>query len=218
MRRILIGKNAKIWKALAADASVRSRFSHVIGHADAQGFNFEAEDEIWLLSYSRSQSDNKAMLDLLQQAGIGRLVYFSSATTNIAGVTDCYEYPRVKALAADYAKSRLGAVIVLLGLVYERAGDLPSGTTAGISLEDLGSFFRSFNPDAAREIRLFSMTEKPFMSGFEKFLHRAYDAAQSRSGRWPCLLRPVDYLLRAAGYKWYGYINLSNRLWISTIS
>lgn len=219
MRRILIGKNAKIWKALASDAAVRSRFSHLIGHADAPAFQFSSDDEIWVLSYSRKQSDNFALLDLLHRAGAGRVVYFSSATTNIAAVTDCYEYPRVKAAAAEYAKSRLDAVTVLLGMVYERPEHLPSGTTAAIKLGDLKSFFMSFgHPGAAQEVRLFTMTEKPFKSRFEAFLHRLYDRAQRMAGRWPCLLRPADYALRAAGYKWYGYINLSNRLWISTTS
>jgi hypothetical protein len=65
-------------------------------------------------------------------------------------------------------------------------------------------------------MRLFEMIDRPFGSGAERALYRAYGSLQWRVRRWPCVLRPLDFTLRALGIRWYGYVNLSNRLWSST--
>ena len=218
MRRVLIGKNARVWQLLARDPVIIHRFGPAIGHREVADFPFEPDDEVWVLSYSRIVAENEALVSSLQKATIGRVVYFSSATTNIVPKIECYTYPRVKALAALDASTRLGAVVVLLGMVHETTEELPGGTTAAIGMDELRSFFSSFETGDEQEIRLFSLVGKPFANSFENALFQLYGQMQHLLGRWPCLLRPLDILLRAMGYRWYGYVNASNRLWMSTIS
>ena len=52
----------------------------------------------------------------------------------------------------------------------------------------------------------------------EALLYRLYGRLQALCGSRPCLLRPLDLLLRGLGMRWYGYTHLSNRLWTSKTS
>ncbi len=219
MKRILIGRNSALWRQLSSYPELVGKFDEVLSHKDVAAHAFTPDDEIWVLSYSRDAMENSQMIDCLGQIKTGRVVYFSTATTNVCQITQCYQYPRVKAQAAAYVATKLpNSVIVQLGLVYTTPSDLPSGRTAAVSLEELVQFFRD-GPDLhSGTFHLFSMVDKPHRSSLEKALHRAYDTLQQLCAGYPCLLRPLDVVLRAAGWKWYGYINLSNRLWSSTIS
>jgi hypothetical protein len=67
-----------------------------------------------------------------------------------------------------------------------------------------------------REVHLFKMVSRDFGSGFERTLFLIYGHVQWLLRRFPCALRPVDLVLRALGYRWYGYLLLSNRLWATT--
>ena len=217
MRRILIGRNSRLWQQLAADQAVAARFDTALSHSDMASFGFQPDDEIWVLSYSRDEQENQALIDLIGPDHIGRVIYFSTATANVTAITNCYQYPRVKARAAAYAAAQLrSAVIVHLGYVYAQLSDVPSGTTAAVSQRELAQFFRDGPAANTDAVRLFEMIERPHGSGVEKAAHAIYDALQRLCGGFPCLLRPLDVAIRAAGWKWYGYINLSNRLWSST--
>lgn len=217
MKRILIGKNSKLWSQLSCDPSVSERFDAALSHKDLAVYAFHPEDEIWVLSYSRQSRQNQNIIDSIGPSHKGRVVYFSTATANVCQITDCYQYPRVKALAADYAAAQLNsAVIVHLGFVYARPADLPSGRTAAVSQDELARFFREGPLENAGAIRLFTMVDRPHGSRLEKAVHKLYDFMQGLCGRFPCALRPLDVVIRAAGWKWYGYVNLSNRLWSST--
>lgn len=126
MKRVLIGKNSKLWRQLASDPTVADRFDATLSHTDLAGYAFQSDDEIWVLSYSRDERENQAIIDRIGAGHTGRVIYFSTATQNVTQVTECYQYPRVKARAAAYAAARIkSAVIVYLGFVYSQATDLP---------------------------------------------------------------------------------------------
>ncbi|MEQ8308809.1 MAG: hypothetical protein RIA09_19915 [Hoeflea sp.] len=219
MKRIVIGKNSALWRQLSSDPVIAERFHAALSHRDLATYAFMPDDEIWVLSYSRDPLENRAMIDSLGPNHSGRVIYFSTATANVCEVTRCYQYPRVKAVAAAYVAAQLAsAVIVQLGFVYKTPGDLPSGRTAAISMDELAVFFRDGPGLQSGTLRLFTMVHKPHGSTPERILHRAYDVLQKWCGAIPCALRPLDVVIRAAGWKWYGYVNLSNRLWSSTTS
>ena len=72
--------------------------------------------------------------------------------------------------------------------------------------------------DNGRRMMLFKLVERPFGSRFERAVFASYSRAMALFSWKPCLLRPLDLVLRGMGYRWYGYVFLSNRLWSSTIS
>ena len=159
------------------------------------------------------------MFDLLAQRGVKDAVYVSTATTIVAALTSCYEYPRVKLQAERSARARLDARFLIIGLVCRSEPELPAGTTMRTLHDDIRSFLTAprWPEDRSAPVLLFTRTERPFGSALEKAAFRLYGLAITAAGRWPCLLRPVDMILRALGWRWYGYLFLSNRLWSSTI-
>lgn len=220
VREVVIGRNSKVWKAAAANPAVVKRFSVAIGHLDVPQFGFQPNDRVWVLSYSRRAEDNSRMLATIQAAGVREVVYVSSATTIVNRLTPCYEYPRIKQQAEEEARIRLNARILVLGLVVERFDELPSGANAATLQSWIDDFLLAphWPHDEGTRMRLFEIVSRACLRAWEARLQRAYCSLQWSVRRWPCVLRPLDYLLRAMGIRWYGYINLSNRLWTTTTS
>lgn len=219
-REIVVGCNSKVWKALARDTAVVGRFTCAISHHQLEAFAFEPSDRVWMFAYSRDPSENSRMLARLEEAHVAGVVYVSSASTIVAQITRCYEYPRLKAQAEAEARLRLRACVLVLGMVYESIEDLPAGLNAATSIHSLARFMLEpqWIEDDGRTRRLFEPLSRPFSGALESTAYRIYGALQRACGTWPCVLRPLDYLLRACGWRWYGYVHLSNRLWYSTIS
>ena len=219
-REVVLGRNAKVWQTLSADRRIGAVFAHAIGHADLAGFAFTPDDRVWVLSYSRDPAENAALLNQLGRAGVAEVVYVSSSSCIVAAQTGCYEYPRVKLAAELQALALQGGKVLTIGLFFVHEDELPAGDNVGTSATDLADFMLAPRwPDGeGRRMRLFRRVQRPFSGPVERMLHRAYGVATRAAGRFPCLLRPVDLVLRALRMRWYGYVYLSNRLWISTIS
>lgn len=215
-RIVVIGRNSIVWKRLqrvspaAAGANVLA-----LGHAEVAAAELSADDVVWILSYSRDADENRRLFETLRSKGAGSYRYVSTATANVAEVTRCFGYPRAKADAEDDARRILDAEIVRIGVVYEAPGELPAGRSAATSLDEIAAAMFAGPPGVAGGYRnLFTIVDRPFRSGVERALFGLYGALLSATGRFPCLLRPVDLLLRLLGMRWYGYLYLSNRLWL----
>jgi teichuronic acid biosynthesis glycosyltransferase TuaG len=214
-RLIVIGSNSKVWRRLQMEAPPGMPVE-AISHDDVARRRFETEDRIWILSYSRSEHDNVRLFEALAAAGARHCYYVSTATVNVAAIATCYEYPRVKLAAERDARRILGARIVRIGLVYGRPEELPAGTSAATGLTSLSAALT-----AAMEgdsVDLFDMVETPFGSAFERVLFALYGRLIRLAGPWPCAMRPLDLLLKMLGMRWYGYVYLSNKLWLSSRS
>lgn len=220
MTRYVIGRNSQVWKRLAAYPAVGSAGVQALGHRDVVGTTFSDEDVVWVLSYSRTPAENDALFAALRRAGARRLVYVSTATANVAALTRCYEYPRVKAAAEAAIKvSCPEAAVVRIGVVYEDAAELPGGVTAATSLQSLAAAICAKTPPPpGADSPLFSMVTRPFASPLARLAFTGYGVLMRLCGPWPCALRPLDVLLRLLGARWYGYLYMSNQLWLSTTS
>lgn len=220
LREVVLGRGSTVWRRLAADPSVAARVGAAIGHAELAGFAFTPLDRVWVLAYSRVPSQNHAMLERLREAGVREIVYVSSASTIVSRRTRCYEYPRVKQQAEDEALALPSARVLTIGLMHGDAAELPAGINIATHYDELAAFLLApdWPDDGGRRKRLFRVVQRPFRSAFERALAHAYGTLLEASGSHPCLLRPIDLLLRILGMRWYGYTFLSNRLWTSTTS
>lgn len=219
-REVIVGKNSAIWRVLSKNPAIAAKFRVTLGHRDLAEARLTSGDRVWVLSYSRKSEENSALLAKLKDAGVRDVVYFSSATTNVVSITDCYNYPRIKLLAENQAREMLDARILTLGVLFEKSSDLPAGVTIATGFDQLAEFLLEPRWPAHREERtlLFRLEDRPFSGIFEQFAFKTYGSAMRICRRWPCALRPLDFVLRALGYRWYGYVYLSNRLWLSTTS
>jgi hypothetical protein len=218
VREVIIGRNSQVWNVVRNNPQIASRFSVEISHADVVGFRFTARDRVWVFAYSRIEAENSRLLGALQTAQVSQVVYVSTATANVTALTRCYEYPRVKKQAEEEARRRVNARILTLGLVVHDVRHLPPGLNAVTFYDRIESFLLlpQWPEKDSTQTRLFEMVTVPFDSYWELQAYSAYNWVQWALRRWPCVLRPVDFLLRLFGVRWYGYINLSNRLWATT--
>lgn len=219
MRNVVIGKNSRVWSALAGSGLAERRHTLAIGHLEVRDFKFLPEDRVWLFSYSPIEAANEQMIDQIQAAHVNTLVYVSSSSAIVAESTRCYAYPRTKLAAERYAAKFENARVLTLGLVYENAIELPAGENVATSIESLAKFLTDPSWECASSGRhlLFERYTKPFSSEVEQLLYRIYGAAIGLFRKYPCLLRPLDIVLKYAGYRWYGYTYLSNKIWTRSI-
>ena len=220
IRDVVLGSGSKVWATLSQRTELVQRFRHAIGHRELKTFEFHATDRVWVLSYSRIADENRAILHELQRAGVQQVVYVSSSSTVVTQVTRCYEYPRVKLVAEQQALELSQSKVLTIGLMYEDEQELPSGDNIATCYRELAAFMLAPDwPEAAgRRKRLFQVISRPFHGSIEPALHGLYGRLMSFAGGRPCLLRPFDLVLRMLQFRWYGYVFLSNRLWISTMS
>lgn len=219
-RLVILGRNSVLWSRIADRVLAQRPTSLAIGHSDLDGMHLSADDHLWILSYAPREEDNRLLFEKVRRLGAGRHFYLSSATVNIAEEVGCYRYPAVKAAGERDAKRVLDAATIRIGLIYDDPTELPAGVSAATRLEDLVGAILA--PDETQMsdggiTALYQMIERPFGGVLENAAYRAYGGL-IRLFRWhPCLLRPIDLVLRYMGFRWYGYFRLSNDRCITTI-
>jgi hypothetical protein len=219
-RQIVLGRNSKVWRELAQHPKLKDREFIAIGHAELESFTFLATDRVWVFSYSRNQQENEALLNSLQRAKVAEVVYVSSSSVKVAAKTNCYEYPRVKLKAEQFALSNPAAKVLTIGLVYNLETELPAGENIATSIGEIAGFMAapSWLGQSQRTTHLFKTVSRDFSGAIEKLAYDAYGKLIFACASYPCALRPIDLLLRVFRMRWYGYVYLSNQLWISTTS
>jgi hypothetical protein len=220
IRDVVLGKSSKVWSALSQIEALSLRVKHSTSHRDLEAFEFLPTDRVWILSYSRVARENEAIFRRLSAAGVHEVIYVSSSSTIVNDLTSCYEYPRVKQLAELAVLEMAQARILTIGMTYDAESELPRGENIATSYKELAAFMLApdWNGSEKRRKRLFRIVSRPFASSLESQLFRFYGRLIQYAGSHPCLLRPLDLALRTLNCRWYGYVYLSNRLWISTMS
>jgi hypothetical protein len=217
VRDVVVGRNSEVWQMLSRREAIAKHVTHAIGHRDLPTFEFTPSDRVWVLSYSRRPQENTALLEQLRAAGLDDVIYVSSSSTIISGSAACYRYPRVKQLAEADARRLLNARILTIGLVYDGPAELPAGDNIATACSELADFMLepSWPDEEGRRKYLFRVVRRPFGSPVERALYGFYGRLMMAARGRPCLLRPLDVVLRAFRMRWYGYVYLSNRTWIS---
>lgn len=221
VRDVVVGVHSAVWRVLAPQLTLLGHAPLAIGHHDLTVFEFTGSDRVWVFSFSRVPAENVELLAHLGRAGVQEIVYVSSSSTIVSARTTCYKYPRVKRLAEQAALAWPNARVLTIGLMHDRETELPGGATIATSYLDLANFIAAphwADRTGERTTRLFRLVTRPLGHPVERAAHALYGALLRLSGPFPCVLRPLDLLLRALGVRWYGYVYLSNRLWMSTIS
>ena len=218
VRNVIIGRHSAVWRRLQARVEGRAAEAIAISHRELRDFAFAAGDRVWLMSYSRDAAENSAMLAVLQRSAAGEIVYLSSSSAIVARRTGCYGYPRVKHQAEQEALRLPNARVLVVGAMYDSLSELPTGPSMATSYSQLADFFVDPGWPDERARTLFTRIDRPFDSGIARTAHRVYGKLLMACGPLPCLLRPLDALLRILGARWYGYTYLSTHLWTMTTS
>lgn len=216
IRNIIIGKNSKVWKWLKSIDSELNDSSYIaISNIDIENFDFKESDLVWIFSYSIKTEGNRKLINRLSTTKAKKFVYVTSATTVILDKIKCYKYPKVKYEAEVLAQKKLGAKKLSIGIVYQNTTDLPSGINIVTKIEDIAQFIKHPVWDTNDANYLFTSYEQPFKSKLEKVCYNIYNNLMTIFSKNPCILRPIDLLLKIAGYNWYGYVYKSNKKWNS---
>jgi hypothetical protein len=218
VRNVIIGRHSAVWRRLQPLVAGRAPDAVAISHRELAEFPFAAQDRVWLMSYSRDAAENSAMLAALQRSAAGEIVYLSSSSAIAARRTGCYGYPRVKHQAEQEALRLPNARVLVVGAMYDSLPELPTGPSMATSYGQLADFFVDPRWPDERTRTLFTRIDRPFDSGIARTAHRVYGKLLMACGPLPCLLRPLDALLRLLGARWYGYTYLSTHLWTMTTS
>ncbi len=219
LRDVILGRHSAVWRALQEHPSMAQRNLCALGHRELSSFVFKPGDRVWVLSYSPHASQNSDMLMQLSASPASEIIYVGSSSTIVCGMTDCYAYPRIKRQAECEALGLTKSRLLTLGLVFEQPEQLPGGLNMATSLDQLAAFISNpqWPENGGRSKCLLTAIQRPFGSAIEAWVYRYYGRWLQFAGRWPCILRPIDLVLRALGWRWYGYVFLSNRLWTATI-
>lgn len=212
-RLVIVGRNSAIWRRLQHKLTGQATLA--LSHAELVNARLEPNDQVWILSYSRVAAENRALFEALKATRASAYHYISTATANVAAVTRCYSYPIAKADAESAAQRILGAQIVRIGVVYDDERELPAGRNAATSLDEIAAAMSSTFASGGARRDLFRLVARPFRSAFERRAYRVYGHLLAKAGGFPCLLRPLDVILGRLGMRWYGYLYLSNQLWIA---
>jgi hypothetical protein len=217
-RNVVLGCNSQVWQQVRQRQGMSLCVEHAIGHRELNQFCFTPLDRIWVFSYSRSVDENTQLLNQLACAGVAQVVYISSSSTIVCQVSQCYEYPRVKYQAQRHALTLAQTKVLTIGLMFDHLSELPNGPNVATSYDELAAFMLAPDwPDEnGRGKHLFKAIHKPFHHVCERWAHALYGQLLQACGRWPCMLRPFDFLLRTFKLRWYGYVYLSNKRWLST--
>lgn len=220
MREVFVGKHSRVWQALGPLLAHRGDAVRAISHREVADFAFGPQDRVWVLAYARRAAANTQLIQALARPPVRTLVYVSSSSTIVSRVTSCYAYPHLKALAERDALAVPAGKVLTLGMMYADPAELPAGACIATSYRDLAAFVTEpeWPDDGGRRKHLFGVVTRPFSGALQRRAQALYGGLLQACGRRPCLLRPLDLVLRTLGVRWYGYVNLSNRLWISTIS
>lgn len=219
-RLVVIGKNSILWSRIGDRVRSRHLNTLAVGHRDLASVRLNASDRIWIFSYAQDVNENAALFDVIAAQGGSNCYYLSSATANIADNVRCYRYPLVKRAGELDAELRLGAIPVRIGLIHDNTNELPAGNSAVTQLDLLIEAMISDDVDFARcgsLIQLYTLESKLFSSAMERFAYIWYGKLLRACGSYPCVLRPLDVVLKLFGWRWYGYFRMSNDICFSTI-
>lgn len=213
LREVVVGRNSRLWQALSANPLLAGRFRIALSHTEVSGFRFQPGDRVWVFSYSGKPEQNSRLLDEIASRDVAELVYLASSSAIVGSMTACYRYPYVKYLAERHCLGLPRGRVLVIGQVYESEDELPAGLSAATSIQELAGFMAAPSwPASSARVELFRMIERGFSGRFERLLFAIYDGMLGAAGSFPCVLRPVDAILRLAGFRWYGYVRLSNKL------
>jgi hypothetical protein len=213
-RLVVVGRNSTVWRRVR---KLVDTMTLELSHNEVERASIDPDDVVWILAYGRHDKENERLFTALSSHGVRNMVYISSATAPVGAKYPCYSYPRSKLRAERLAVDMLSAHVVRLGIVYENEEELPGGRSLATKISSIADAMRvslRVGPHAVPP-ELFELHVRPFGSRIERRLYDSYGRLIC-SLPTPCLLRPLDLAFRIIGWRWYGYVYLSNREWPTT--
>lgn len=210
LKILFVGSNSRVFKAIVnSGALVNYDVLSVSGkHLEISMSRISQENysAVVILSYSKVRKDNELLFSQLSNIKSQLFIYISSISALCAEFGYKYSYPSSKLQCEKLAKYYFSKLKILrVGLVPEvhKPPYCHSYVTRASQLANCII-------DLARG---FDVTENLYLEShytnqaglFEKISYSLYRRLFQYMGGNVVLLRPVDLVLRAIGYNWYGY-------------
>lgn len=209
MRKIIIGKNSKLYKNYKND--FLEIFDLAISHKDISSFNFQPNDFILFLSYPRSLSALNKLTSLLTMIKKNKVVLLSTCSIVVNHLTNCYSYPKIKLLQEKYFSKTLHNLIIFrVGTIISKKDYVSYYGTCILSDK---VFFKTISDFINNKLNDQLVTKFDVLdfkgSLFESFIYKSYCCLIRISIPFPCILRPLDFIVKLFGKPWYGYVALT---------
>lgn len=219
---LIVGSNSRVWAALSAhiDNQKLKKNFHAVSSQDifdlSPSLLRRSFSRAVVFSYSRDLAENMKLLRNLRLF-VPSVIYISTCSVIAADRGYPYKYPRVKRAVEIFARdSKLFEClhIIRLGMVE---GTFEPGSLKGIykytTLAMIAQFIQTpvcQNRTSVRFQNLYRIVENPIGHGLESLCFKCYRRAILFHPVMGAMLRPVDLIFRALGWRWYGYSFIAN--------
>lgn len=221
---LVVGSNSSLWAALCESPILQNQNSGInffaVSSRDIYGlspelFQFSFSHAV-VFSYSRKLEENMKLLRNLRLL-VRNVIYISTCSVIAANKGYLYTYPRAKREVEVFARdSNLFECLRILRLgMVEGTFDADSmtGRFKYTSLEMIvREIERSCSNDRTKVSfeNLYVSAERPFDSRMEELCFKIYCRMLQWNFVMGVVMRPLDVVFRALGWRWYGYNCLVN--------
>ena len=205
MSVILIGKNSNLYKNYKD--SFNSFVDIAISASDLESYSFNENDSLIILSYGKSKKSIDLLAYNLSSLNVKFFLLISTCTTVVLEKTKCYAYPAIKQYQERLFVQKLKNVSILsVGTIVDEKADKEHHgtciTKATVFFKICEDIIRS--TQSKKYLVEYEFSKFSNESSVEYKIFRAYKSLITLLPL-PCLLRPLDILLKYFGCKWYGY-------------
>jgi hypothetical protein len=200
-KELIVGCNSSVVKGLNLDPHKYT----LVSHQDINSFSLNGRYlRAIVFSHSKIVHNNIELLNNLTRYA-DDIVYISTTSTDYAKAGFDYAYPKTKLEIETYIKTSdlfKSVVILYLGIVIKNFEDWSfAGTYKITEYDQILKIFQ--NLPTSGEIECFKLARIEPKNKTELLLYKIYSSLYGIH-TWR-LLRPLDFILKIFGYRWYGY-------------
>lgn len=212
MRKIIIGKNSNLYKEFRYEFD--DIFDLAISHKDLQNFGTKKTDIYFILSYGQSEKEMSQLLNEIKKIKHNNVILLSTSAVIVSKYSQCYSYPRLKMMQENFFIKKMSNFIIYRVGTVLRKNNLYQNR--GTCVLNSNLFFKTLKKLLSGEFVSQVVQEYEFVeikkNTFESIIYLIYTVTIRLFYRFPCVLRPIDLMLKILNYPWYGYGTLSLKL------
>jgi len=212
MRKIIIGKNSNLYKEFKKEFD--EIFDLAISHKDLHNFVIKKTDIYFILSYGQSEKEMSQLLSEVIKIKQNNVILLSTTAIIVSKYSKCYAYPKLKMMQENFFSAKMSNFIIYRVGTVLRKNNLYHNRGTCVLNSDL--FFRTLKKLLSGEFVCQVVEEYEFVriekNTLESIIYFIYTVTIRLFYKFPCVLRPIDLILKILNYRWYGYGALSLKL------